>query len=113
MSQADARRSPVIAKYVLLVVANGVLLIALLYAVLSRWDRGALGPMDPDRCQGALRKIECLGGDVPHELALPQEYRLRLLDITLGNAWTGGNEGLALLQTVLLQGKQIAGPPSR
>ena len=28
-------------------------------------------------------------------MALPQEYRLRLLDITLGSGWGGGNEGLA------------------
>jgi hypothetical protein len=100
MSKASESRSPVAAKRALLSVAICLLVIGLVYAVLAGWDRGVPGLIDPDRRQAALRTIEYLGGEVPHEIALPDEYRLRLLDITLGSDWSGGNERLALFAAV-------------
>jgi hypothetical protein len=100
MSKASESSSPAATKRALLSVAICLLVIGLVYAVLARWDRGVPGLIDPDRRQGALRTIEYLGGEVPHEMALPDEYRLRLLDITLGSDWSGGNERLDLFARV-------------
>ena len=53
--------------------------------------------------RAALAKIEELGGIVPHEMWERDDkpvYCFRLLDITFGEDWRGGNNGLALLKDV-------------
>jgi hypothetical protein len=42
----------------------------------------------------ALRKIENVGGEVPHEIFGP-DYEYRALRVTIGDSWKGKTEGLA------------------